>query len=206
MYWKFASLAIFALFCAWVWVESKLSTRRDEKEEEKFWERERRANSTRRKPIDHLNYITIPDNLPYDVCTDNAEIQSVISTLNGLKNNKILNLTGYSNTDLKLEYGAPNITILSTADQNYTTMVTTMQKWADVLIAADHTKEAITIMEFMITTNVDIGKTYRILANHYISSGNRPAFENLITVASSLKSLNRDSIVNSLIEMNPYDN
>ena len=37
-----------------------------------------------------------------------------------------MHLTGYTNTDLKLEYGAPNIKLLSAYDQRYTTLARTL--------------------------------------------------------------------------------
>ena len=46
-----------------------------------------------------------------DLMTD--ELAECLSELQDLSDAKIVNLTGYTNTDLKLKYGTANITILS---------------------------------------------------------------------------------------------
>ena len=201
MYWKYASLAIFAVFAVWCRVEIKLKSNREDNKEEAFWKRERESNSVRRKPIDHLDYVKIPESLPFDLHTENLEIQECIKIIKELINEPILNLTGYSNTDLKIKYGTANITVLSIADQNYTLLVTTLQKWADELFKLDCKEEAYSILEFSVSTKVDIGKTYRLLGKHYLEAGDMPSFDKLIETAKDLKSMNTKYIVASLKEM-----
>ncbi len=198
MYWKLASLAIFAIFCAWVWYESHRTVNIAKKREEEFWEREREANSTRRKPIDHLDYIKLPKDLPYELHTDNDDISACIRTIKELEGENILNLTGYSNTDLKLEYGAPNITELSRCDQNYTTLVTTFQKWADELLNLGEEAEAVKLMEFCVRTKCDVGKTYRLLAKYYLNNGEIDKYNALLTTIDETKSINKEHIKESL--------
>lgn len=201
MYWKIASLLIFAIFCLWNWYEMKSRARKEDEREAAFWEREAKANTVRRKPIDHLDYIQIPDDFPENVLCDNEEIQNCIKVINSLKTDKILNLTGYSNTDLKMEYGAPNLTELSRYDTNYTSLVTTLQKWADILLDKGYEKEAIEIMEYVVSTKADIGRTYRLLAKHYLETGDEEKYHSLIETAKSLKSMNTKYIVESLQKM-----
>ena len=201
MYWKIASLLIFAIFCLWVWYESHRTVRNAKKDEEAFWEREEKANSTRRKPIDHLDYIKVPDDLPFGLKTENDNIASYNKIVEELKGQKILNLTGYTNTDLKLEYGAPNITELSRYDQNYTTLVTTLQKWADELSELNEEDAATKIMEYMIRIKCDIGKTYRLLGKKYLKENNTEAFDDLIETIMGTRSLNKEYIKSSLEEM-----
>ena len=65
--------------------------------EDNFWEREAKANFTRRKNLDNLNYLTIPlEKIPQNLHTD-AE-----NTLVSLASCRMLNLSGQTNTDLKL--------------------------------------------------------------------------------------------------------
>ena len=102
MYWKIASLAIFAVFCGWTYIEVRIRASKEQKMEESFWERENEANNVRRKPIDHLDYIKVPENLPTHLLSDNIELPGILSTIEFLRKEKILNLTGYTNTELKL--------------------------------------------------------------------------------------------------------
>ena len=112
----------------------KRQKKSSEKAEAEFWARERMANSVRRKSLDGLDYITIPlESFPTHILRENSTVAECIETLEALTAQKIVNLTGYTNTDLKLEYGAANITALSEYDQNYTVLVRTLQKWADTL-------------------------------------------------------------------------
>ena len=106
-----ASLIVFILFLS---VRIKRQSRLQQDKEKSFWERERLANSVRKKPLDNLNYIQIPlENFPTHLLQEKEEVMECISLMEHLTSQKIVNLTGYSNTDLKLEYGTANITALS---------------------------------------------------------------------------------------------
>ena len=111
-----------------------------------------------------------------------------------------MNFTGWTNTDLKLEYGAANITILSEYDQNYTLLARTLQKWADQLIAAGYGKEASVIMEFAVSTNTDVSSTYYQLADYWASRGESFRIEQLIRTAEGLRSSSRNTIIRHLKE------
>ena len=198
MYWKIASLLMFLMFCAWVLYESHRTVRIAKKEEENFWERERRANLTRKKSLDNLDYITVPENLPYELHAEDDNISSYIRTIRELSNETIVNFTGYSNTDLKLMYGAPNITKLTLFDQNYTTLVTTLQKWAEALIKFDEKEEAVKILEYCISIKTDVGKSYYTLAEYYLENGRDEDYFKLIETAEGLKSLNKNNIAQAL--------
>ena len=102
--------------------------RKEEDADREFWECEYRANFTRKKPLDDLNYITVPEHLlsmKPELMTD--ELAECLSELQDLSDAKIVNLTGYTNTDLKLKYGTANITILSDCDFHYTNLVKLLQ-------------------------------------------------------------------------------
>ena len=108
--------------------------RKEEDADREFWDREYRANFTRKKPLDDLNYITVPEHLlsmKPELMTD--ELAECLSELQDLSDAKIVNLTGYTNTDLKLKYGTANITILSDCDFHYTNLVKLLQKLAELL-------------------------------------------------------------------------
>lgn len=200
MYWKIASLLMIIVFCFWVRYEAYSRLRKEQSVEEAFWKREREANSIRRKNIDDLDYIKIPDTLPYDLYNDETDIPTIIETVNRLKGERILNLTGYTNTDLKYMYGTANLTPLSEYDENYTILITSLQKWADILIRNGYEEGAINIMEFMVSTKSDISKTYKYLGEYYKTHGMDDKFEALIDTAKELKSLNGNNIVSDLLD------
>lgn len=173
-------------------------------EEKNFWAREHRANSVRRKSLDGLNYISIPlENFPTHLLQQDEVVLECIETVESLTSQKIVNLTGYSNTDLKLEYGTANITPLSEYDQNYTLLVRTLQKWADVLIETGYMEEATVLMEFAVSTGTDVSRTYYKLAKYWASQGEREQVRRLKEQAGTIRSLNGRLIRRHLEEEYP---
>lgn len=171
----------------------------EEKREKEFWDREARANSVRRKSLDGLNYITIPDsilNMQPAVMTD--ALKSCLQDLNDLSEYKIVNLTGYTNTDLKLEYGTANITILSDFDLHYTNLATLLQKLAELLIENGEELLAKETLEFAVSTGTDVSKSYYALADLYVKAGTPEKINSLIENAESINSIMKDSIIEKL--------
>lgn len=198
---KMPFFASFIIFIVWLSYELAKNRRKSEKKEVSYWEKENMANSTRRKSLDDLNYITIPfDALPLDTLSDSEEIQEYIDTLHSLAEAPIVNFTGITNTDLKLQYGAPNIDLLMRYDQSYTTLACTLQKWADKLYQAGYTTEAKCILEFAISTDTDVSSTYRLLASIYASEGSYDKIAALKDKAQNLKSGSRIIIARILQE------
>lgn len=203
---NFYFLASFIGVGAVIYLNSKKSQKKNVKEAKTFWEKEALANSSRKKPLDNLDYIEIPlDSLPFNILADDERIVEYHSTLFALHDQKIVNLTGITNTNLKLEYGAANLNVLSAYDQNYTSLVLTLQKWADILYQNGYIAEARTILEFAISTKTDIGRTYSLLAQIYKDRGNSYKISELISTAESLHSLRSASIVRTLQEFGPYN-
>lgn len=198
---KFPIFASFIILCLVLMRTIKKQRKIEENNEKLFWAREREANNVRKKPLDNLEYITIPlDKLPTNVLLDDANIQDYIYIVQGLSQNPIVNLTGYTNTDLKLEYGTANITILTEYDQNYTLLVSTLQRWADALYSQGYQEDAITIMEFAISTRTDTSRTYYLLAEYYRDHQQTEKIYHLIEVAEGLNSFHKKTIVRTLQE------
>lgn len=198
---KMPFFASFIIFIIWLSYELHKTRRSAEQRENTFWEREAQANSTRRKPLDNLNYITIPfESLPMDIMTEDEKIAECHQLLHTLSTSPIVNFTGYTNTDLKLEYGAPNIELLMRYDQSYTLLASTLQKWADKLYEAGYTQEAKSILEFALSTNTDVSGTYRLLASIYSSEGHPEKIDGLLHLAENLKSGSKNIIVRTLKE------
>lgn len=193
-----ASLIIVSLYLSYA---LKRQARKQVQTEKTFWARERQANSVRRKPLDNLEYITIPlEKFPIGILQDHPTVAECIETLEALSSLKIVNLTGYSNTDLKLEYGTANITVLTEYDQNYTLLVRTLQKWADVLLENNYVSEAEVLMEFAINTRTDISRTYYKLAEIYATRIETQRIHDLIKTAETLQTSQKDTIVRTLRE------
>lgn len=194
----FASLII---LCSLVARIIKRNTKQSKNVEQSFWEREHKSNSVRRKPLDDLEYITIPlERFPTTLLRENTIVNECIEILETLSGQPIVNLTGYTNTDLKLEYGTANITPLTEYDQNFTALVTTLQKWADILLENNYSSEAETIMEFAIDIRTDVSRTYYRLAELYSIRLETERVHQLVEIAEGLRSANKNTIVRTLQE------
>lgn len=203
---RFPFLASFIIFIIWLTYEISKSRRHMEKQSAQFWEKERLANQTRRKPLDGLAYITIPlASLPVELCTGHPDIRECVDVISVLAGQTIVNLTGYSNTDLKLMYGAPNLTVLMEYDQNYTLLARTLQKWASLLYEQGLTAAAKTVLEFAVSTRTDVSGTYKLLSAIYRADGEPEKIAGLIETAKTLNSSMKNVIVRTLQESDPSD-
>lgn len=193
-------LGLFIVFIALVSYYRNKNTAAQNELEDRFWSRENQANHIRRQDISGLPYITIPlENFPMDIC-DNSELNEYKDTLTQLSGQKILNLSGQTNTDLKLKYGPANLTTLTEYDQNYITLCRTLVSFGECLIKLGYRREAQTVLEFGISCGSDISQNYMLLADLYLADGNTAAVEHLKTQADALDSLMKASILEHLEE------
>ena len=202
-----ASLIIFIVFVYTIIIVAWSSRRQRaiaEQKEQEFWDREKRANSVRKKSLDGLDYVKIPlDKLPMNVLPDNEKAREYEELITYLSTQPVVNLTGFTNTDLKLEYGTANITPLSQYDQNYTTLVRTLQQWAELLLKADLTAEAETVLAYAVSIGTDVSHTYYALAEIYADRAEYERIAELIRRAETLRSALSKSIVRTLQESYP---
>ena len=202
-----ASLIIFIVFVYTIIVVAQTTRRQRalaEKKEQEFWDREKRANSVRKKSLDGLDYVKIPlDKLPMDALPEDEKVREYKDLLIYLSTQPIVNLTGFTNTDLKLEYGTANITPLSQYDQNYTALVRTLQQWAELLLKADLITEAETVLAYAISIGTDVSHTYYALAKIYAARAEYEKIAGLIRQAETLRSALSKSIVRTLQESYP---
>lgn len=196
---KFYVLASFIIFLLVVSHNIRKSDRQQALREKTFWEKERMANEVRRKSLDQLAYIKIPlKDLPMTLEEQDAQIAECLRIIRELSLQPIVNLTGFSNTDLKLEYGTANISVLSEYDQNYTLLANTLQQWADLLYSRNYIKETRQILEFAVSTRTDVSRTYDMLADIYTACNESRRIDDLTETAQMLNSLNREVILRHL--------
>ena len=139
-----------------------------------------------------------------DAAANEAISEECKEILRSLSTQKIVNLTGYTNTDLKLSYGTANITCLTEYDQNYTLLVSTLQKWAEALYRGGAKKEGRQVLEYAVSIGTDVSHTYFLLADLYDEEGESDLKCSLIEKASGLSSLSSKVIVRTLQGSGPY--
>lgn len=203
---KFPIFASFIVFLIWLGYEIRKNNKLREKINDDFWEKESKANSVRKKNIDFLPYILVPTELlpeeslfDEDVEEDKEALQSLL-ILKELRQKKILNLNGISNTDLKLEYGTANITVLSEYDENFETFSKHIFLLSKHLYDKGYETKARDLLEETLSSGTDITGHYRLLAQIYKKQGEKEKIDDLITQANSLHSMTKDLILRSLEE------
>ena len=174
---------------------------KNKRAERDFWERESEANSVRRKNLDGLPYVQFPfDRLPtqesFTACGE--EVPESLHALLALRDQKIVNLNGISNTDLKLEYGTANITILSEYDAAYEQFCKNIYLLAQRLDELGRTDEALFLLEETLPTGTDITGHYRLLADIYQRRNEPEKIAALKEQAQKLHSLTKRSILQEL--------
>ncbi len=184
-----------AIFIAVVSYKRFKANRQNENAEESFWKRERAANSTRKQDISQLDYVDFSGvTLPFAQFED-ALLKECEQQVLTLKDKRVLNLTGISNTDLKMMYGAANLPLLTQYDQNFTLLVRTLNTWGQRLHELSHTEEAISVLAFAASIGSDIKATWTLLAELYAADNDLAHIEELKSSAAQLNSLMRDPIL-----------
>ena len=194
-------LASFILFIILLTYTLKKHEKTENNAINEFWEKERQANQTRKKSLENLDYVEIPfQYIPKSLLADDAAVQDCMETLKALSGKKIVNLTGYSNTDLKLQYGTANLTVLSEYDENYTLYARTLYKLARLYYDNGYESNAAILLEKGIESGTDITGNYTLLAQIYQKKGEYEKIKNLIDSAASLRSITQKNIIRSLEE------
>ena len=205
----FASFIVFGFLFSF---SMKRRTKKEKQYVDNFWEREREADSTRRKSLENLDYVAIPlQDLPMDVLGDLPEIEEYHEKLRELSGKKIVNFAGYSNTELKLEYGAPNINLLSEYDRNFEELITLLQEWASLLLQnwgesaqlcpeEERKQAAKKVLAFAVSIGSDITASYEKLVKLYLEYGEQDKLPALKEKAQKIRSLSKPRILALLDE------
>ena len=199
------------VFTAWLAFERIKSSKQDDERVRAFWEREREADGTRKKNLDTISYIKVPnwitlDSLSSSLPTDDEELNRCNDILNSLMSQRILNLTGMTTTDIKLEYGPANINKVDEYDQNFTLFAQTIYAYGERLHTLGFDHEAMRVLRFGIDSLSDISGNYKLLATLYLKYGQQDKIPELKETAANLNSLLKNSIIKYLDELIPENN
>lgn len=189
------------LISAFIWIYMKVTVKKVDKGTENFLEKEHQSNLTRKQSLATLDYIYFTkDSIPF-TDTPNANIKSLQNTLIELTSQNIVNLTGITNTDLKLQYGAANLPILTEYDKNYSLLTKSLYDLGLLLVTDDYRADAYAVLEYAISIGTDLSANYLTLANMYIEDERYDEISKLISSADNIHSLSKNSIISKLSEM-----
>ena len=189
----FPIFTVFFLFIIVINIVLRKNSRSQEDYQTRFWERELEANNTRKQDISSLDYIQIPlDKLPQNLHTDSER------ELVALASEKLLNLAGETNTELKLKYGVANLEELSACDANFTRFVSAVSVYAQELLDAGQTSDAQGLLEFAVDSRADSSKIFSMLAKIYQDAGEPGRIDRLLEIAKTFDSLSGRMIIQTL--------
>ena len=180
----------------------------DKKAVSAYLDRESAANGTRRKDLANLPYVSVPfDMFPLDITLNDEKKQLQISEykkeIQNLSSERMLNLIGISNTELKEMYGPANLELLTTYDQNYSRYIRTLQLFSEC-IYEEYPEKAAAILEYCITIGTDISGTYELLGRYYLAHNDKEHFLSLYDKIPEKDSLSGKLILNKLDQLHNF--
>lgn len=194
----FHFLPYIIVFCIWLNYEFKKSSRLAEKSKQNWLDLEREANSTRKKSIDMLHYITFSEkSIPIIEINDELITKYQQSLLNFV-DKRIINLSSMTNTELKKAYGPANLPALSEYDANFSEFVSLLHNYAIRLNELEYTEEAKTVLEYSVSIGTDMGISYKLLADFYNADSQIDKIRELIAHTENINPLTRNSVVSYL--------
>ena len=166
---------------------------------EAFWEREEKANFARSKDISTLSYLNVSETeLPFSNSTEDEQEAYLEGEVKKFLNKKMINLSAFSNTELKEQYGIANLDTLSEYDQNFLLFIRNLSTWGCYLYEKNDFTRAKQIMEYSISIESDISKVYTTLGHIYAAEGNLQKINDLITTVENSDAALKSSIVKQL--------
>lgn len=191
------------IFIIWLNYEMRKTSGKQKNTSDDFWAKENSSNLVRRKDISGLDFLTVTtDSLPMEDKEDTT-INSYRDTILKLTGAKLINLGGLSNTEIKSQYGPANMSLLSEYENNYITLVSMLQKWADRLYAGGFIEDAQSVLEYAVSVKSTVTGTYKLLAEIYRLSNTPEKINELIDTMSDIPIHNKDKLIRSLKALIP---
>ena len=193
----------FIVFVLWVRVKIKQSNKQNSTWDDDFWSREQEANFVRKKDISNLDYIQITEkDLPFSD-TATGEEKRYQDQVRSFLDKKMINLSGMTNTDIKLAYGTANFPILSEYDQNFTVFVRNLVFWGKYLHKSmpEEDGRARQILEYAVSLGSDITDNYVLLADIYLQKHETEKIRQLTEHVEQSDFFMKNSILNQLSQM-----
>lgn len=170
----------FLIFCAWIHYERRKSTREYERRSREFWDREDEANHTKNKDISDLPLIApdaeripMPETDDENICYYQEKVKNSLTK-------PMMDLSAYTNTDLKLAYGTGNFKTLSEYDENFNVFLMNLSNLGKAYRTAGMLSESAGAYEQCLAAGSDKSTDYKSLAYAYAMTGNRGKLEELI--------------------------
>lgn len=146
---------------------------------QEFWDKEEQSKHVPDKDLSEIDYIELPmERLPIGRYDDD-EILSIEESLESISKKRIINITGMTNTEVKLKYGTGNLEILSEMEENYNELTVLLVDYAKCLMEHDDYEAAAKVLEYGIEIETDVSTNYELLGDCYKALGRIEEIEEL---------------------------
>lgn len=186
------------IFIAWRFYEQKKSERIEKKASDEFWAREEEANHTRKKDISSLPLLQAEQIQIPMTNSDDESVLYYIDQLREIIKSPMIDLSEYSNTDLKLAYGVANFKTLSEYDENYHSFLLSLTNLGRSYTRAGLFQEAKQCFELALHYGSKKASDYTDLANVYLKLNTPELISTLIQNLEEGCHPRKDSIIDSL--------
>lgn len=191
----------FIVFALWFRVKMRKNNSVISDNKGTYWERESQANFARSHDINTLDYLSVNEaDLPFSSEGQPAdeEEKDLEQLVHETSRRKMINLSAYTNTELKEQYGIAHLEELTDYDQNYLYFIRALAKWGCHLYEKDDYQRAKQIMEYSLSIGSDISSVYITLGKIYAKEEQLSKIDALITTVEQSDSTLKASIIKQL--------
>jgi tetratricopeptide (TPR) repeat protein len=175
----------FLIFCAWIHYERHRTTRKYRRASRTFWDREDEANHTKNKDISNLSlFAPDKDRIPMPI-TEDENISYYQERVQICLTKPMMDLSAFTNTDLKLAYGTGNFKTLSEYDENFNVFLMNLSNLGKAYRTAGMLRESAGTYEQCIASGSDKSTDYKSLAYAYAMTENHGKLQDLIASAEA---------------------
>ncbi len=175
----FPFLTFFIVFLIALALRYAYLNKKQKETAEAFWAREEEAKHVPKKDLSEIDYITIPlDDLPVGKYDDD-EIRGIEDAILALSKKRLINITGMTNTEVKLAYGTDNLEVLSGMEEDYNELTVLLVDYAKALMEHDDHEAAKKVLSFGVEIGTDVSANYELLGDCLLALDQKKEIEDL---------------------------
>jgi len=176
------------------------------KRKQLFWEKEKRSLIVRKKELTEDDFIhcdistlSFPKLLELEP-HDKKQYRQLKERIDELSQLDMMDLTGLSNTELRLRYGTANQTLIQTNENNYHLFLKALYAYGHFLVEHNQINEAICAYELCIQLGSDYSKHFIGLADLYVQTQQHHKLSALIQRAKALDESHQTRLYQKLVD------
>lgn len=172
-----------------------------------FWKKEESSLVVRKKELvdeDFIHPSLTGDQLKGEdwyKTQDQSALFRYEQHLKELLDKPMVNFQHMSNTDLRLNFGTANLTVVREYEENWNGYLTNLFTLGKKLFESGETDYSIQLLEEGIEMGTDNRYHFLLLGQHYKATKNHQAFDDLVVRAQSLESLTKTALLKALEDL-----